>query len=221
MTDTRTYLELDDAGVYEQLAKVGKALSNPLRLRLLDLLEQGEYTVEDLAAAAHAPVKNTSAQLQQLRAAQLVSARRDGVRVHYRLAGKHVSRFLQRLQDFGEESLAGVRDEIEQLREAGMERIDVGELKRRLREGTVTLVDVRSAQEFGRGHVPGAISIPAEELRRRLDELPLDHDLVAYCEGPYCFASERAVAQLSSLGVPAYAVDGGLVRWVRSGGTLA
>ncbi|HWC24449.1 MAG TPA: metalloregulator ArsR/SmtB family transcription factor [Flexivirga sp.] len=220
MTDTRTYLELEDAGVYEQLARVGKALSSPLRLRLLDLLEQGEYTVEELAAAAHAPVKNTSAQLQHLRAAQFVMARRDGVRIHYRLAGKHVSHFLQQLQDFGEESMAGVRDEVQQLRDAGMERIDVAELKRRLREGTVTLVDVRSAKEFGRGHVPGAISIPAEELRQRLDELPRDHQIVAYCDGPYCFASERAVAQLKSLGVPAFAVDGGLVRWVRSGGAL-
>ncbi|HLT62664.1 MAG TPA: metalloregulator ArsR/SmtB family transcription factor, partial [Microlunatus sp.] len=124
----------DDEEVYGQLARLGKALSNPVRLRLLDLLEQGEHTVEELARAAQQPVKNTSAQLQQLRAAQLVETRREGVRIHYRLAGRSVSRFLGEFQTFAEETLAGMKVELDRLsrRPGGMRQISIKEFRQRL-----------------------------------------------------------------------------------------
>ncbi|EHN08957.1 Transcriptional regulator ArsR family [Patulibacter medicamentivorans] len=221
MSDS-SYDELDDAGVYAQLARLGKALSNPLRIRLLDLLEQGEHTVEELAVAARAPVKNTSAQLQQLRAVQLVATRREGVRIHYRLADPAVSGFLGSFERFAGERVAEMRSELEQLyaQPGGMERIGIAELERRMRDGQTVLVDVRPAEEFAKGHLPGAISMPLEDLRRRIDELPADAAVVAYCEGPYCFGSGHAVAMLAEAGHDAVRIDGGVASWVRAGREL-
>ena len=211
-----------DDEVYEQLARLGKALSNPIRIRLLDLLEQGEHTVEELASAASLPVKNTSAQLQQLRASQLVATRREGVRVHYRLADPSVSTFLGAFQAFAEERLSGLRVELDRLHTypGSMERVSVDDLQRRLTDGSTILIDVRPASEYARGHLPGAVSIPQSELHRRIDEVPGDADVIAYCEGPYCFASARAVRALLESGRTAARIDGGLARWVRAGGEL-
>ncbi|UYM04309.1 ArsR/SmtB family transcription factor [Solicola gregarius] len=211
-----------DDEVYEQLARLGKALSNPIRIRLLDLLEQGEHTVEELASAATLPVKNTSAQLQQLRASQLVTTRRDGVRVHYRLADPSVSMFLHQFESFAEERLSGLRVELDRLHTypGSMERVNVDDLHRRINDGTTILIDVRPAAEYARGHLPGAISMPLSDLHRRIDELPEDADIVAYCEGPYCFASARAVRWFLEAGRQATRIEGGLARWVRSGGDL-
>lgn len=213
---------LDDSGVYDQLARLGKALSNPVRLRLLDLLEQGEHTVEELARAAQQPVKNTSAQLQQLRAAQLVETRREGVRIHYRLAGRTVSRFLGDFQAFAEETLAGMKVELDELsrKPGGLQRISIKEFRQRLRDEQTVIIDVRPADEYARGHIQGAISMPLTELRQRMDDLPDDHDVIVYCEGPYCFASGKAVDQLERAGYPVRRLDGGLARWIRSGGRL-
>ncbi len=214
--------DLDDSGVYDQLARLGKALSNPVRLRLLDLLEQGEHTVEELARAARQPVKNTSAQLQQLRAAQLVETRREGVRIHYRLAGRKVSKFLGDFQGFAEETLAEMKVELDELgrKPGGLHQISIKEFRQRLRDEQTVIIDVRPAEEYARGHIPGAVSMPLSELRQRMDELPDDHDVIAYCEGPYCFASGKAVDQLERAGYPVRRLDGGLARWVRSGGRL-
>ena len=213
----------EDSGVYDQLARLGKALANPVRLRLLDLLEQGEHTVEELARAAGQPVKNTSAQLQQLRAAQLVETRREGVRIHYRLAGRKVSKFLGEFQAFAEGTLAEMKVELDELsrKPGGLQRISIKEFRQRLRDEHTVIIDVRQAEEFARGHIPGAVSMPLTELRQRMDELPDDHDVIAYCEGPYCFASGRAVEQLERAGFDVHRLDGGLARWVRSGGRLA
>ena len=211
-----------DEEVYEQLARLGKALSNPLRIRLLDILEQGEHTVEELAASADLPVKNTSAQLQQLRASQLVTTRRDGVRVHYRLADPSVSAFLHQFESFAEQRLSGLRVELDRLLSypGALERVGVEEFQERLANGTALVIDVRPAEEYAKGHLPGAISIPLSELRRRIDEVPEDADVIAYCEGPYCLASARAVRQLLESGRGATRIDGGLARWVRVGGPL-
>lgn len=211
-----------DDEVYEQLARLGKALSNPIRIRLLDLLEQGEHTVEELASAASLPVKNTSAQLQQLRASQLVATRREGVRVHYRLADPTVSTFLNQFESFAEERLSGLRVELDRLHTypGSMERVSVDDLHRRLNDGTTILIDVRSAEDYARGHLPGAVSMPLSDLRRRIDEVPPDAEVIAYCEGPYCFASARAVRALLESGREAMRIDGGLARWVRAGGDL-
>lgn len=214
--------DFDDTGVYDQLARLGKALSNPVRLRLLDLLEQGEHTVEELARAAHQPVKNTSAQLQQLRAAQLVETRRDGVRIHYRLAGRRVSKFLGEFQAFAEETLSGMKIELDELsrKPGGLQRVSIKEFRERLRDERTVIIDVRAAEDYARGHIPGAVSIPLTELRQRMDEIPDDHEVIAYCDGPYCFASGRAVEQLERAGFPVRRLDGGVARWVRSGGRL-
>jgi rhodanese-related sulfurtransferase/DNA-binding transcriptional ArsR family regulator len=211
-----------DSGVYEQLARLGKALSNPGRIRLLDLLLQGEHTVEELATAAQLPVKNTSAQLQQLRAAQLVATRRDGVRIHYRLASPAVVEFVGRFETFAERTLADLQVELRALwsRPGGLERLTVDELRDRLSSGDTVLIDVRPATEYARGHLPGALSMPLATLREHLDELPADADVVAYCEGPYCFASAHAVQYFADAGRSIRRVDGGLASWVRTGGEL-
>lgn len=210
-----------DDEVYEQLARLGKALANPIRIRLLDLLEQGEHTVEELAGAALLPVKNTSAQLQQLRASQLVATRRDGVRVYYRIADPTVSAFLQHFESFAEQRLSGLRVELDRLLAYpdAMRRISVEEFRDRTDDG-ILLIDVRPAEEYARGHLPGAISIPLSELRRRMDEIPKDADIVAYCEGPYCFASAHAVRWFTEAGRKSQRIDGGLAHWVRSGEVL-
>lgn len=211
-----------DEPVYAQLARLGKALSNPLRIRLLDLLEQGEHTVEELASAARQPVKNTSAQLQVLRTAQLVTSRRDGVRVHYRLAGPHVTAFLGRFEGFAEHTLDGMRVEIGRLldRPGGLEQVGVEEFQERMAVAGTVIVDVRSAAEYARGHLPGAVSIPLDELRRRIDELPTGADVIAYCEGPYCFSSADAVALFAEAGREVVRLRGGVVGWVRAGREL-
>lgn len=201
---------------------MGKALSNPGRIRILDLLEQGERTVEELATAAQLSAKNASAQLQQLRAAQLVTSRRDGVRIFYRLAGPAVSEFVDRFEAFAEQSLADLQVELGRMRAlpGGMESLTVQEFRQRLAAGDTIVIDVRPATDYARGHLPGAISMPLSELATHIDELPDDADIVAYCEGPYCFASARAVRTLGEAGRSIHRIEGGLARWVRSGGTL-
>jgi rhodanese-related sulfurtransferase/DNA-binding transcriptional ArsR family regulator len=202
--------------IYQQLARIGKALSNPVRLRLLDVLDQRERTVEELSEEAGVALKNTSAQLQQLRAAHLVTSRKDGTRVYYRLADERVSRFLGRFQGFAHERLADLRDAVEE-RLGSFEAVTAAELAARLREPDTVVVDVRSAAAYAEGHVPGAVSVPLQELLDRLGELPGDAEIIAYCGGPYCVVSPRAVEVLRSHGYRARPLDGGLTGWRRSG----
>lgn len=211
-----------DAPVYEQLSRLGKALANPGRIHLLDLLLQGEHTVEELATASRMTVKNTSAQLQLLRAVQLVGTRREGVRIHYRLASPAVAEFVGRFEKFAEQTLADLQVELTRLwsQPGGMERLTVHELRQRLADGGTVLVDVRPPEEYARGHLPGAVSIPLAELRDRITELPAEADIVAYCEGPYCFASAHAVQYFAAAGRSIHRIDGGLASWVRTGGEL-
>lgn len=227
--------------VYELLARTGKALSNPIRLRLLDNLEQGESTVEALAELSEVPLKNTSAQLQQLRAAGLVATRREGTKVFYRIAGGKVSRFLGEMQRFAEETSADLREEISEFfAVAGeFEEVDVETLKRRAEAGEVLIVDTRDRYEYDLGHLPGAISLPAGEITERIDELRMAGaggggadgangatsaagaaEVVAYCQGPFCLTSPRAVAKLAELGVSAKVVKGGITEWIRQGNAL-
>lgn len=208
--------------IYRQLARIGRTLASPVRLRLLDVLDQRERTVEQLSEAAGIPLKNTSAQLQQLRAAHLVTSRRDGTRVYYRLADERVSRFLGELQDFAAERLADLREAVsEHLGEvAVLEAVTAEELAGRLTDPDIVVVDVRSAADHALGHVPGAVSVPLAELRDRLDELPADVEIVAYCGGPYCVVSPEAVRLLRDHGFRARPLEGGLARWRRTGNRL-
>lgn len=201
--------------LFEQFARVGKAISSPRRLELLDLIAQGEKTVEMLAEQADLELKNTSAHLRRLREARLVETRKEGRRVYYRLADERVFRFLRELQAIGRLQLA----EVEQLirlhyeRPAELEPVGAKELLRRLKDEDVTLLDVRPEDEYQAGHIPDALSVPIEELERRLQELPRDREIVAYCRGPYCTYASEAVEMLVQRGFRARRMEEGLPDW--------
>src|SRR5215216_4838894 len=173
--------------LYAQFARIGHAVSAPKRIELLDLLSQGEKTVEQLAEQSAATVVNTSAHLRALRHARLVETRRDGSYVYYRLADEDVFRFVRDLQALGRSRLAEV-DQVARLYVDGrdeLEPVGLAELRRLARDGSVTLIDVRPRDEYEAGHIPGALSIPVPELKQRLRELPKGREVVAYCRGPY------------------------------------
>ena len=205
--------------LYAQFARVGHALANPRRIELLDLLGQGEKTVEALAAHAATPVKNTSAHLRVLRQARLVETRRDGTRVYYRLAEDDVSGLLRTVEALAHRRLA----EVEQAVRAHLDGRDqlapvsLPELRRRLRDDDVTVVDVRPADEYAAGHIPGAVSMPLPELRRRLGELPRGREVIAYCRGRYCVFSLDAVTLLRKRGYRARRAHEGLPDWKAAG----
>jgi rhodanese-related sulfurtransferase len=193
---------------YGEIARIGKALGSPVRLRLLDLLRNGRRSVEDLADAAGVSVANSSQHLQHMRSAGLVVGERRGQRVEYRLADAGVSSTFAALRALAEV----VRPEMERLgRELGVLSADERrDLLRRISRGEVTLVDVRPAPEYEAGHLPGARSIPLAELRSRMPELPRAAEVVAYCRGPYCTFARDAVALLSAAGFRARHLDLGV-----------
>ena len=208
--------------VYEQFSRVGKAVSAPKRLELLDLLCQGPRTVEALAGQVAISVANASQHLQVLRAARLVETEKKGLYVEYRLADAQVCRFLQALRALAELRLVEVEQVTRQYLEqrGAMETVDGEELLRRVRHGEVTILDVRPAEEFRAGHVPGARSVPLPELKKRLAELPKDQDVVAYCRGPYCVMAIEAVTLLRKKGFRAYRMEQGVVEWRARGGRV-
>jgi rhodanese-related sulfurtransferase len=214
--------ELKDP-LYAQFARIGHAVSAPKRIELLDLLSQGEKTVEQLADASSTPVKNTSAHLRALRQARLVETRRDGSYVFYRLADDDVFRFLRDLQALGRSRLAEV-EQVARLYVDGrdaLEPVGFDELRRLARAGAVTILDVRPREEYEAGHIPGALSIPVAELGKRLRELPKNREVVAYCRGPYCVYSVEAVGLLRRRGYRARRTTHGLPHWRADGGPVA
>jgi len=208
--------------VYQQFSRVGKAVSAPKRLELLDLLCQGPRTVEALAEQVAISVANASQHLQVLRAARLVDTERKGLYVEYRLADDQVCRFLQAVRELAESRLAEVEQVTRQyLEERGtMEGVNGDELLRRVRHGEVTILDVRPPEEFRAGHIPGALSVPLADLKKRLAGLPKDRDVVAYCRGPYCVMAIEAVALLRKKGFRAYRMEQGVVEWRARGGRV-
>lgn len=193
---------------YAELARIGKALGSPIRLQLLDLLRQGARTVESLAGEGGIAVANASQHLQQLRSARLVSAERKGKNVEYRLADERVSAAFGVLRGLAELLLP----EMHRLRrELGvLGPVEREEILALVRDGAVTLLDVRPAQEFEAGHLPGARSVPLAELSARLREIPRDREVVAYCRGPYCTMASEAVALLRAAGFAARHLDLGV-----------
>ena len=206
--------------VFVGLAEIAHALGHAHRLELLEHLGQGDRSVEDLATRTGLTVANTSRHLQLLRRAALVEGRRDGKRVFYRLSGEYaVVALLQALSRVGEQNSAEIarvmasyfraRDELEP--------VSRDELLDRLRSGTATVLDVRPEDEFGQGHLPGALNIPLAQLERRLAELPVDREIVAYCRGPWCVLSFEAVALLRGRGYGVRRLEDGLPEWKMAG----
>jgi len=208
--------------IYEQFARMGKAVSAPKRLELLDLLCQGPRTVEVLAEQAALSIANASQHLQVLRAARLVEAEKKGLHVEYRLAGDDVCTFFLALRNLAEGRLAEiavVTREYLGARDA-METVAGDELLRRVKQGEVTVLDVRPSEEFRAGHIPGALSIPLGELKARFKELPKNRDVVAYCRGPYCVFAVEAVALLRKKGFKAHRMKEGVLDWRSRGGRV-
>jgi len=210
------------AELFEQFARVGKALGSGKRLELIDLLAQGERTVESLATAAGLGLSTASAHLQTLKHAGLVTTRREGTRIHYELAGDDVARLYSGVRAVAQTHLA----DVEQKRVAylGLDELDTGgdeapqeitreDLLARAHAGTVTVLDVRPRQEFQAAHIPGALSIPLEELGDRLGELPQGRDIVAYCRGAYCVLAYEAVTVLRHNGRRAMRLNEGMLEW--------
>jgi rhodanese-related sulfurtransferase/DNA-binding MarR family transcriptional regulator len=204
--------------LYDAFASVAKALASGRRAEIVDLLAQGERPVDDVAAEIAQSVANTSHHLRALAQAGLVTSRRDGTRVYYRLASDHVAQMWAAMRSAAEEHSAG----LERLAAAylgdrdGIDVIDRKELATRLRRGEVTLVDVRPAAEYAAGHIAGARSVPLAELRRQLRALPKDAEVVAYCRGPYCVFADDAVRLLKRRGFTARRLADGFPEWKRA-----
>jgi rhodanese-related sulfurtransferase len=205
--------------LYAEFAVLGKALANPHRLELLDLLAQSERSVEELAKEAALSLANASAHLQVLRQARLVEAEKRGLNVVYRLSAPEVFQLWRTLRDVGSARLA----EIDRLVESyftdrdELEAVDKEELLRLLKDEGVIVIDVRPEVEYEQGHISSARSFPVQNLKRRLAELPRDIEIVAYCRGPYCVYSDEAVRLLHEHGFKARRLSEGFPEWRAAG----
>jgi rhodanese-related sulfurtransferase/DNA-binding transcriptional ArsR family regulator len=200
--------------LFDQLARVGKALASGKRLELLDLLAQGERDVASLAGAADLRITTASAHLQTLRQANLVTTRRDGTRILYRLAGTDVADLYARLRDVGQSHLPDVEAaRIAYLGSDGGEPVTRDQLQQLTKTSTITVLDVRPAEEYAAGHIPGAVSIPLDQLTDRLAELPDDGHIVAYCRGAFCVLAHDAVRLLAAHGRTANRLADGMLEW--------
>jgi len=205
--------------LYALFARVANAMANPHRLELLDLLVQTPRTVEELAGEAHMSIANTSQHLQRLKQAHLVVDNREGLYIRYRLADPAVARLWLELRGVAERQLAEVERTLDayRARRHEFERISVDELLRRMRENEVALLDVRPQVEHQMSHLPGALSIPLDELERRLNELPGGKTIVAYCRGPYCVLADEALGLLTARGWKVARLEEGVAEWRAAG----
>lgn len=205
--------------LYDGFAEVAKALGNGRRAEIVDLLAQGERHVEEIAAEIDQPIANTSFHLRALAAVGLVTTRRDGTRIYYRLASEPVGELWAAMRqvavahhaalDALADAYLGDRDALDQVRR--------DELARRLRDGDLIVIDVRPEAEYGAGHIAGAVSIPIDRLARQLRTLPADVDVIAYCRGPYCVFADDAVRVLRRRGRRARRLEDGFPEWRRAG----
>jgi rhodanese-related sulfurtransferase len=206
-------------GLYGLYARIGKGLSNPHRLEILELLAQGERTVESLAGEIGLSTANASQHLQALKQASLVETRREGLFIHYSLADPAVFELSRAIRVVAERRLGDlerlVREEFGERPDA--EAVSFGDLMTRLRRDDTVVVDTRPAREYAAGHIAGAISVPVDELKRRLRLLPKHKEYVAYCRGPYCVYADRAVELLRKSGRRARRLRGGLPEWRAAG----
>jgi rhodanese-related sulfurtransferase/DNA-binding transcriptional ArsR family regulator len=208
-----------DTRLYDQLARLTKALASPRRLELVDLMAQRERTVEELARLSGMSVANTSRHLQALRSARLVSVRRAGLHAHYRLADGGVFELWRVVRDLGEKRLATVRELVGARFEgrSDRDRMGIEELAERLGSGSTVVLDARPEDEFIAGHIAGAVNVPADEVEAHLHVLPMDQEVVVYCRGPYCAFADRAVATLRAHGYRARRFALGFPDWRAAG----
>ena len=215
-------MKANDA-LYQQVARIGHALGSGPRLSLLDLLGQGPRTVETLAKEAGLTLANASQHLKVLRQARLVEFEKRGIFVTYRVADDGVADFLGALRGLAERRLA----EVQQIARAfvekrgSLEAVDAKRLLQRVRAGEVTILDVRPMEEYRAGHIPGAVSVPLNELEKRVKKLPSSRDIVAYCRGPYCVLAPQAVTILRARGRRAFAISDGVAEWRARGWPVA
>ena len=205
--------------LYDQFARLTKALGSGRRLELIELLAQGERTVEALAEETEQSIANTSQHLQVLRQARLVDATRAGNYIGYRLADERVLRLWLAFRDVGETQLAEIGALVQTFL-TGRDRLQPvrsDELRRRIDDRTVVMLDVRPTVEYEAGHIRGARSIPITELRKRLKEIPKKREIVAYCRGPYCVFADEAVTLLRARGYNAYRLEVGFPDWAMQG----
>lgn len=201
--------------LYQEFARIGKSLSSPKRLEILDILSQGRKSVETLAKNTEMSVANVSQHLQTLLNARLVKFTKEGNFVIYELADDVIADFLSTLHALSEKQLI----QVQQIKEAffnehpGIEGVTLAQLVTRMEKGEVLLIDVRPKEEFEKAHIPGAVSIPIEELEEQLSSLPTDFDIVAYCRGPYCLLSAQAVKILKAKGINAFRLKEGVLEW--------
>lgn len=205
--------------LYEQVSRIGKAISSPKRLEILELLMQGEKSVEKLVDLTHIDLKLASAHLRSLRAASLVEARREGKYIHYRLSNDDVASLLVKVREVAEEHLIELRVALEQMSGATehLSSESRESLLSKARAGDIVVIDVRPSDEYAAAHLPFARSMPLAELQQRIDELPPGRPVVAYCRGPYCVMSDAAVELLRNKGFSAYKIRDGVGEWRASG----
>lgn len=209
--------------LYEQVARIGKAVSSPKRLELIEVLSQGEKSVDQLAREVEISIKLTSAHLKELKAARLVEARRDGKNIYYSLTDTHVADMWVMLRTLAEERLLQLQTAMRELvsRPDELAPFNGTELLEQAQRGDIVVLDVRPETEFTTAHIPFARSIPLPELKQRLSELPADKTIVAYCRGPFCMMAKEAVDFLSKEGLKALHLEDGVAEWRASGLPLA
>jgi rhodanese-related sulfurtransferase/DNA-binding transcriptional ArsR family regulator len=201
--------------VYAELARITKSMANPHRLEIIELLAQGACSVEQIAAQTNLPIANASQHLQVLKQAQLVDINRQGNFIYYRLANLNVFKAWKALRELGVERTAKIEKLVKDFRKAkfDFESVTIADLVQKIALGKVTILDVRPESEFNEGHIANAISIPIDQLSRRLNELPKRKEIVTYCRGPFCVFADEAVAILIKAGFKATRLEEGYPDW--------
>lgn len=209
--------------LYEQVARIGKAVSSPKRLEILEVLAQGEKTVEALSKELDIDIKLASAHLKALREARLVETTRAGKYIYYRLSGSDISNLWVQLREVAQEHLVELRVAVDQMvaQPEKLASVDGASLMARAKRGDVVVIDVRPQEEFEAGHLPFARSMPLAELEQRLAELPRRAEIVAYCRGPFCMLSDEALKLLRAKGYKAHKILDGVCEWQAAGLPLA
>jgi len=205
--------------LYEHVARIGQAISSPKRLELIELLAQGEKTVELLAGQAGIDMRLASAHLRALREARLVETRREGKFIHYRLSGPDVAQLWLNVREVAEQHLVELRVALDRMATApnALSSESRDSLLAKARSGDIVVIDVRPETEFAAGHLPYARSMPLAELEKRLADLPVDKEIVAYCRGPFCLMSDEAVQLLRQRGYTAHKITDGVIEWRANG----